>query len=102
VKRLALAALEYLLGVLSLAPFAAVAFGSGKPTDERLVFALKVGAAIAAIELAILFYRSTPANRLIIGANLWLHIGGAAAVLEKWWFLKDYQQLGEAGVFVAM
>ncbi|MDO9167338.1 MAG: hypothetical protein Q7U13_14650 [Rhodoferax sp.] len=102
VKRVALAVIEYALGFVALAVFATLAFGSGKPTDERMIFAFKIGAAIAAFELAFLFWRSAPANRLIIGANLWLFVGGAAAVLEQWWLLKGYQQVGEAGLFVAM
>jgi hypothetical protein len=101
-KRVALAVLEYALGFLALAVFAALAFGSGKPSDERMIFAFKVSSAIAAFELAVLFWRSAPANRLIIGANLWLLVGGVAAVLEQWWLLKGYQQIGEAGLFVAM
>ena len=101
-KRVALAALEYALGFLALAVFAAIAFGNGEPTDERMISAFKVGAAIAAVELAVLLGRSAPANRLIIGANLWLLVGGVAAVLEQWWLLKGYQKLGEAGLFIAM
>ena len=46
-KRLALALLEYLLGFLALAVFAAVAFSAGAPTDERLIGAFKLGAVLA-------------------------------------------------------
>lgn len=101
-KRAALAVLEYALGFLALAVFAALAFGSGTPSDERMIFAFKVSSAIAAAELAVLLWRRAPANRLIIGANLWLLVGGGAAVLEQWWLLKGYQRIGEAGLFVAM
>jgi hypothetical protein len=101
-KRVALAILEYALGFLALAVFAALAFGGGKATDEQMIYAFKVGAVIAAFELAVLFWRREPANRLIIGANLWLLVGGVAAILEQWWLLKGYQKIGEAGLFVAM
>jgi hypothetical protein len=101
-KRIALAVIEYALGFLALATFAAVAFGQGKPTDERLVWAFKVCALVAAVELAVLVWRRAPANRLIVGANVWLLVGGVAAWLQQWWVLKGYAQVGEAGVFVAM
>ncbi len=97
-----LAIVEYLLGFLALALFAFLAFGSGPPTDERLLFAFKVSAPVAVIELAVLWWRAAPANRLILGANLWLTAGGLAALLQQWWWLKGYQQLGEAGLFISM
>lgn len=98
----ALAIVEYLLGFLALALFAFLAFGSGPPSDDRLVFAFKAAAPLAVLELAVLFWRSAPANRLIIGANLWLAAGGLAAFLQQWWWLKSYQQLGEASLFMSM
>lgn len=97
-----LAVVEYLLGFLALALFAFLAFGSGPPTDDRLLFAFRVAAPVAVVELAVLWWRAAPANRLILGANLWLTAGGLAALLQQWWWLKGYQQLGEAGLFVAM
>jgi hypothetical protein len=102
VKRAALAIVEYLLGFLALAVFAAMAFGGGAPSDERLVFAFKVAGCIALAELAVLYYRTAPANRLIVGANLWLVAGCFAAFTEQWWWLKGYQRLGESGLFISM
>jgi hypothetical protein len=101
-KRLALALLEYLLGFLALAVFAAVAFSVGAPTDERLIGAFKLGAVLAAVELAVLWARTAPANRLIVGANAWLLAGGLAAFTEQWWWLKGYQHLGETSLFLSM
>lgn len=101
-KRVALAVLEYLLGFLALAVFAAVAFGSGAPSDDRLIGAFKLGALLAAIELCVLLLRTAPANRLIIGANLWLLAGGTAALSEQWWWLRGYQRLGETSLFASM
>jgi len=96
------ALLEYLLGFLALAVFAAYAFGAGPPSDARWIAAFKLGGALAAIELAVLLRRADPANRLILGANLWLMLGGAAALLQQWWWLQAYQRVGEAGLFVCM
>ena len=100
--RLAVALLEYLLGFLALAVFAAVAFSAGAPTDERLIVAFKLGAVLAAVELAVLWARTAPANRLIVGANAWLLAGGLAAFAEQWWWLKGYQHLGETSLFLSM
>jgi hypothetical protein len=100
--RLAVALLEYLLGFLALAVFAAVAFSAGAPTDERLIRAFKLGAVLAAVELAVLWARTAPANRLIVGANAWLLAGGLAAFTEQWWWLKGYQHLGETSLFLSM
>jgi hypothetical protein len=98
----AVAVLEYLAGFIALVVFASLAFGRGSPTDESFVFAFKVSSVLAALELAFLLARRTPANRLILGANLWLIAGGAAAFLEQWWWLRIYQQFGEASLFSAM
>lgn len=97
-----LAVLEYLLGFLALALFAFLAFGGGAATDDKLLFAFKASAPVAVVELAVLFWRATPANRLIVGANLWLAAGGLAALLQQWWWLRGYQQLGEASLFISM
>ena len=101
-KQFAIAIVEYLLGFIALAVFAAVAFSAGAPTDERMIFAFKVGAALAAVELAVLLYRNAPANRLIIGANIWLLAGGAAALTQQWWWLRGYQLLGESSLFLSI
>jgi hypothetical protein len=98
----AFAVLEYLIGFVALAVFAYLAFGRGQATDEAFVFAFKVSSLLAVAELAFLLARSAPANRLILGANLWLVAGGLAAFVEQWWWLRIYQQFGEASLFVAM
>jgi hypothetical protein len=97
-----IAVLEYLIGFLALAFFAYLAFGRGQSTDESFVFAFKASALVAVIELGLLLARASPANRLILGANLWLIAGGVAALLEQWWWLRIYQQFGEASLFVFM
>lgn len=98
----ALAILEYLIGFKALACFAYLAFGRGQASDVSFVFAFKASSLLAVAELAFLLARNSPANRLIIGANLWLIAGGAAAVTEQWWWLRIYQQFGEASLFMTM
>ena len=97
-----LAILEYLVGFIALALFAYLAFGRGPSTDEAFVFAFKASSLLAVVELAFLLARDSPANRLILAANLWLIAGGLAAVLQQWWWLRIYQQFGEASLFLAM
>lgn len=95
-------ALEYLLGFLALAVFAYLAFAAGPASDERFVHAFKVASVVALLELVALLAREVPANRLIMGANLWLIVGGAAAFGEQWWLLRIYQHFGEASLFASM
>lgn len=101
IKRLAWAVFDYLVGFIALAVFGAYAF-AGPPSDQRWVAAFKLGAALAVMELLYLWWRSLPANRLILGANLWLLAGGLAAATQQWWLLLGYQRWGEASLFVAM
>jgi hypothetical protein len=98
----ALAILEYLIGFIALAFFAYLAFGRGQTTDETFVFAFKASSLLAIVELAFLLARTAPANRLILGANLWLIAGGAAAFTEQWWWLRGYQQFGEGSLFLTI
>jgi hypothetical protein len=102
VRRAAIAIVEYLLGFFSLAVFAAYAFAQGAPTHERWINAFKLGASLAAIELLVLLRRKALANRLVIGANLWLLIAGLAAFTGQGWVLRGYELFGEASLFAAM
>jgi hypothetical protein len=106
IKRALITVLEYLLGFFALAVFAAYAFAQGAPTPERFVSAFKLASCLAALELELLLWRKAtaakPINRLIIGANVWLIVGGAAAFLQQWWLLQLYQRFGEASLFAAM
>ena len=101
-KRIAVAVLEYLLGFMALAVFAALAFSQGAPSDDRLLFAFKVGGGLAVVELAVLTCRAALANRLVVGANLWLAAGGLAALTRQWWWLEGYRHLGESGLFIGI
>jgi len=92
---------EYLLGFFALAAFAAHAYANGAPTDERFVDAFKLAACLAAVELFLLSRRAAPTNRLIVGANVWLLVGGIAAFAQQWWLLRGYQRMGEASLFLS-
>lgn len=97
-----IAVVEYLLGFVALALFAYLAFATGPASDERFLHAFRVSCFAAVAELGLLLARRVPANRLIVGANLWLVVGGVAAFLEQWWLLRVYQHFGEASLFASM
>ena len=97
-----LSILDYLLGFIALAFFAYLAFARGQSTDEAFIYAFKASSLLAVAELALLLARKAPANRLILGANVWLIAGGVAAFAEQWWWLRIYQQFGEASLFLSM
>jgi hypothetical protein len=101
-KKIVQEVFDYLIGFIALAFFAAYAFAQGVPTDDRWVSAFKWGALIGMCELAFLMARKRPANRLIVGGNLWLCGGGISAFFEQWWYLKAYEKYGEASLFFFM
>jgi hypothetical protein len=72
------------------------------PRNQCRLFAFKAGTPVAVAEFALLWWRPTTANRLTLGANLWLVAGGLAAWMQQWWWLQGYQRLGEASLFMAM
>ncbi len=102
VKSVVVAIIDYLFGFFALALFAAYAYANGHPTEERWESAFLLGGVLALLELIFLLSRRAPANRLIVGANIWLLAGGIAAFFEQWWLLRGYEKLGEASVFLAM
>jgi hypothetical protein len=91
-----------LVQFLPLSLFATYAFWHGQPTNERWVNAFTFGAMAAAIQLLIVLPQRRPVNRLILGANLYLLVGGAAAIAHQWWLLNFYARLNESGIFLFM
>ena len=101
-KTAAITVIEYLLGFMALAIFVAYAYAHGTPTVARWEQAFKLGAILAALEIAILYARKPPMNRLILGGNIWLLVGGLAFVFGQEKFLRMYESMGEASVFAAI
>jgi hypothetical protein len=96
------AIIEYLLGFIALVVFVTYAYANGLPTNARWETAFKLGAALAAVEIAVLYLRKPPMNRLILGGNIWLLAGGLAFVVGQESFLRAYERLGEVSVFVSI
>ena len=101
-KSAVLSIIEYLLGFIALAVFVAYAYANGLPTVARWESAFKLGAVLAALEIAILSFRKAPMNRLILGGNIWLLAGGLAFIFGQESFLRVYERLGEVSVFVSI
>lgn len=87
---------------LPLSVFVTYAYWHGSPGPERWVEAFKVGAALALVQFVLALLGTTPVNRLILGANLYLLVGGAAGVAKQWDVLTLYGRFMESGVFVYM
>lgn len=85
-----------------LSLFATYAFWYGAPTDDRWVGAFKLGAVAALVQLLVVLAQRRPANRLILGANLYLLAAGAAAFTQQWWVLRYFGVLRESGIFLFM
>lgn len=92
-----------LIQFVPLSVFASYAYQFGPPPPERWAEALKLGALVAIVQLLIVSVVPRPVNRLLLGANLYLLVGGLAALTRQWWFLQSvYGGLREAGVLVFM
>jgi hypothetical protein len=94
--------IEYLLGFIALTVFAALAFAAAPQTNATWRHAFLVAGAIACVELAVLAYRAKPANRFIIGANVWLIVGAVAFLSKQWWLLAIYERWQGIGLVGAM
>ena len=89
-----------LIQFLPLSSFASFAFWNGIPSNERWVQAFEFGALAGIIQLIIISFQPNPVNRLILGANLYLIVGGIAAFLQQWWLFKLYGSLQESAIFI--
>ena len=87
---------------LPLALFSTYAVWHGTPTPDRWVVAFQLGAVAALIQLVLVMRRPHPPNRLILGANFYLLVGGLAAFTQQWWVLRAYGLLMESGIFLFM
>ncbi|MDO8345887.1 MAG: hypothetical protein Q7T48_22000 [Cellvibrio sp.] len=89
-----------LIQFLPLSSFASFAFWNGVPTSERWIQAFEYGTVAGLIQLMIIFFQPNPVNRLILGANLYLIVGGLAAFFQQWWLFKLYGSLQESAIFI--
>jgi hypothetical protein len=58
-----------------------------------------LGGAIALVQVLFLLYEKIELNRFILGANLFLFVGGLAFLANISWLLEVYAQIKEAALF---
>jgi hypothetical protein len=85
-----------------LSLFASYAFWRGAPTNERWVEAFQIAAVAGIVQLAIVLPQRLPVNRLVLAGNIYLILGGLAALAQQWWYLQLYGQLRESAIFMVM
>jgi alpha-beta hydrolase superfamily lysophospholipase len=95
-----MARLATLVQFFPLSVFATYAFWEGVPTGARWIAAFELAAGAAVLQFALLWPRRGPTNRLVLGVNLYLLTGGAAALTRQWWVLETYGRLQESGIFL--
>jgi hypothetical protein len=91
-----------LVQFVPLSLFASYAFWNGAPDEQRWEAAFKLASLAALVQLAIVLPQRRPANRLVLAANLYLLLGGLAFLSHQWWFLRLYESLQEAAIFILM
>lgn len=96
--------LSLLVQFLPLSIFATYAYWNGTPDGTRWSAAFQLGAVMALSQLALLvaIKPGRPLNRLILGANLYLLLGGAAVTAGWWDVLSAYAEAMEAGILAAI
>lgn len=85
-----------------LSLFAAYAFWHGLPTNDRWIEAFQISAIAGVLQLIIVVPQRFPLNRLVLAGNIYLILGGLAAITGQWWYLQIYDCLRESAIFVAM
>lgn len=92
---------SFLLQFFPLTVFLKVAFLNGKPqaADWLNAFIWGGSAAILQLALSIFFSRGHPLNRIILGVNWYLIIGGFVVIANQLAFLEALNNLKESGIF---
>jgi hypothetical protein len=95
---------RFLLQFVSLGVFLRVAFHNGSPQPSDWLNAFLFGGAAAVFQtmLLIFFSHGYPLNRIILGVNLYLIVGGAAVLTGQMALLETFNSLKESGIFLCM
>ena len=91
-----------LIQFFPLSTFATFAFWNGAPSNDRWVDAFQISACLGLIQLAVLLPQKPPLNRLVLAGNIYLILGGLAALSQQWWYLKLYGSLRESAIILLM
>ena len=85
-----------------LSLFAAYAFWHGLPSNDRWIEAFQISAIAGIVQLGIVLPQRFPLNRLVLAGNIYLILGGLAALTGQWWYLQIYDYLRESAIFLAI
>lgn len=93
-----------LLQFFALSCFLLVAFRHGEPGLEDWLIAFMVGGAVAVLQVAFatMIARGRPLNRLLLGVNAYLAVGGLSASTNQLWILQALNDLRESGLFLCI
>lgn len=93
-----------LLQFFPLSCFLFAAFRHGNPQPEDWLIAFMVGGAVAVLQVivATMISRVRPLNRLLLGVNAYLAIGGLSALTNQLWILQALDTLRESGLFLCI
>ncbi len=87
---------------LPLSFFSAFAFWHGVPTNERWIAAFELAALIGLIQLTVAFFQPKAINRLVLGGNIYLIVGGVCAFFQYWPIFKLYNLCQESAIIGLM
>ena len=93
-----------LLQFFPLSCFLFSAFRHGNPQPEDWLIAFMVGGSVAVLQiiLASMLSRGRPLNRLLLGVNAYLAVGGLSALTSQLWILQMLDYLRESGLFLCI
>jgi hypothetical protein len=93
-----------LLQFLPLTVFLNVAFQNGAPQTADWLNAFMWGGVAAVLQLVLTYFllQGLPFNRLILGVNFYLILGGAAVLTNQIALLKILGNLKESGIFLCV
>ena len=95
---------NHLVQFFPLSCFLFVAFRQGRPQPEDWLIAFMVGGAIAVLQVALTLAitRGRPLNRMLLGVNTYLAIGGLSALTNQLPVLYALNDLRESGLFLCI
>ncbi len=93
-----------MLQFFPMSVFLRTALLNGKPQASDWLYAFMWGGSASILHLALLtfFSRDKPLNRIILGVNLYLIIGGIAVVTNQTALLNLLKILKESGIFLCL
>jgi len=93
-----------LLQFFPLTVFLRVALLHGAPQTEDWLLAFAWGGGVAVVQLVlfVVFARARPMNRLMLGVNVYLILGGAAVLSNQIGLLQALRDLQESGIFLCL